>query len=57
MATFKLYKDVADKWRWRLVAANNVKIASSGESFSSKASARTAAETVKSSAPGATIED
>ena len=56
-AKFKLYQDVSDKWRWRLVDGNNVKIASSGESFDSKGNAKRAAQNVKDSAGGATIDD
>lgn len=57
MAKFKLYEDASDKWRWRLVDNNGEKVASSGESFDSKSNAKRAAENVKSSAPGATVED
>lgn len=57
MAKFKLYEDAADKWRWRLVDDNGEKVASSGESFDSKSNAKRAAENVKLSAPGATVED
>ena len=56
MATFEMYADAAGKRRWRLKAANNEKVASSGESFSSRANARAAAETVKRLAPRATIQ-
>jgi uncharacterized protein YegP (UPF0339 family) len=30
---FSLYKDMAGQWRWMLYAANNKKIADSGESY------------------------
>lgn len=30
---FYIYKDVAGQWRWNLVAANNRKIADSGEGY------------------------
>ena len=40
---YEVYADSAGKYRWRLVAANGRKVASSGESFSSKSDATTAA--------------
>lgn len=36
---FYLYKDVANQWRWTLYAANNKKIADSGEGYWNKADA------------------
>ncbi len=57
MAKFKVYKDTGGNYRWRLVAGNGEKIASSGESVSDKSGARRAAETVKSTAGSAPIED
>ena len=57
MAKFQIYQDTGSKYRWRLRDNNNVIVASSGESFDSKYNARRAAENVKSTAPGATIED
>jgi uncharacterized protein YegP (UPF0339 family) len=59
MATpkFELYTDSADHWRWRLKDSNGIKIASSGEWFASKASAKRAAENVRTTAPGAIIEN
>lgn len=57
MAKFQIYPDSAGKYRWRLVADNSTKIASSGENFDNKSNARRAAETVKSTAGSATIED
>lgn len=30
---FKVYKDRRGEWRWRLLAANNRKIADSGEGY------------------------
>ena len=38
-AHFTVYKDSAGLYRWRLRAGNNVIVASSGESFSSKEAA------------------
>ena len=57
MATFRIYADSAGKYRWRLIDDNNVKVASSGESFDSKSNAKRAAQNVKETASGATIED
>lgn len=45
-AKFEIYKDAAGNYRWRLKAANGEKIASSGESFSSRYSAERAAQNV-----------
>lgn len=56
MAKFEIYADVAGKYRWRLKANNGDIIASSGESFASRDNAKRAAETVKSTAPNATID-
>lgn len=54
---FELFKDTANNWRWRLKAANGAKIATSGESFSSKYSAKRAAQNVKDTAPVAEIDN
>lgn len=56
-ARFEIYLDAAGKYRWRLKDGNGVNVASSGESFASRSNARRAAENVKSTAPGARIED
>lgn len=34
--TFYIYRDAASQWRWTLTAANNRKIADSGESYHNK---------------------
>lgn len=57
MAKFEIYADAAGLYRWRLKANNGEKIASSGESFDSRANAHRAAEGVKAAAPNATITD
>ena len=41
--TVRVYKDAQDKFRWRLVAPNRRIVASSGESFWSRANAERAA--------------
>ena len=45
---FKLYKDTAGYWRWTLYAANNRKIADSGESYHNKSDAESGINLVKS---------
>jgi len=54
---FVIYKDSSGNFRWRLVSSNGQTVASSGESFSSHASAKRAAENVKARAGSAPIED
>lgn len=44
-----LYKDVQGFWRWTLYAANNRKIANSGEGYHNKADCIAAINLVKSS--------
>lgn len=56
MAKFVVYPDAGGNYRWKLVASNGQTTASSGESFSSKSAAKTAAEGVKASAGSAEIE-
>jgi uncharacterized protein YegP (UPF0339 family) len=55
VATFEVYQDTAERWRWRLIDDNNRKVASSGESFDSRSDARRAAENVKATALAAAI--
>lgn len=57
MAKFVLYQDSAEYWRWRLVANNGTKIASSGEAFASRQSAKRSAELVRDYAGNADIID
>ena len=52
---FEIYADAGGSYRWRLVASNGKTVASSGESFASKANARRAAESVKANAGKAEI--
>jgi uncharacterized protein YegP (UPF0339 family) len=54
MAKFEVYVDAAKQYRWRLVADNGEKVASSGEAFFSHSNAKRAAETVKA-APTAVV--
>lgn len=48
-ARYDIYADVAGKWRWRAWRGSD-KVAASGESFSSKSTAETAAENVRRNA-------
>jgi len=56
-AKFELYKDAKGEFRWRLVASNGQTIASSGEGYKSKDSAKAGIESVKKNAAGAAIEE
>lgn len=56
-AKFELYKDVKGEIRWRLVAPNGEAIATSGEGYKSKDSAKKGIESVKKNAPTAAVED
>lgn len=54
MAKFVTFQDKAGKYRWRLVASNGEKVASSGEAFASRPNAARAARGVKRTAAAAT---
>jgi hypothetical protein len=54
---FILYKDAAGYYRWTLYAANNRKIACSGEGFSSKQGAIDSINLVRAIAPDAKLTD
>ena len=56
-AKFELSKDKKGEFRWKLVASNGQSIATSGEGYSSKASAIAGIESVKKNAPIAPIEE
>jgi uncharacterized protein YegP (UPF0339 family) len=56
-AKFELYKDAKGEFRWRLVASNGQAIATSGEGYKSKESAKDGIESVKKNAPRAEIEE
>ncbi|WP_081927537.1 HVO_2922 family protein [Halobellus rufus] len=55
-ATFEVFQDNANEWRWRLVASNGNIIADSGEGYRSKQGAKRGIESVKRSAPEAHTE-
>jgi uncharacterized protein len=54
---FEMYKDAKSEYRWRLVATNGQTIATSGEGYKSKDSAKAGIESVKKNAAGAVIEE
>jgi uncharacterized protein YegP (UPF0339 family) len=55
-ATFEVYTDAADEWRWRLVHDNGNVIADSGEGYASKQRARSGIESVQTNAADAPVE-
>ena len=55
-ATFQVYEDAADEWRWRLVHDNGTVIADSGQGSASKARAMNGLRSVQQNAPGARVE-
>jgi uncharacterized protein YegP (UPF0339 family) len=55
-AKFELYKDSAGEFRWILVASNGKTIATGGEGYTSKESAKAGIESVKKNAAAAKIE-
>jgi uncharacterized protein YegP (UPF0339 family) len=56
-ASFELYKDAKDEYRWRLKSANGQVIATGGEGYTSKAGAENGIEAVKKDAPGAAVKE
>ncbi|MFD1599614.1 HVO_2922 family protein [Halobellus rarus] len=54
-ATFEVYEDRSEKYRWRLVHANGNIIADSGEGYATKQKAKQGVESVKDNAPGADV--
>ena len=56
-ATFELYEDSAEQWRWRLLHDNGNIIADGGEGYSEKRDARNGLDSVKTNAPGAHVVD
>jgi uncharacterized protein YegP (UPF0339 family) len=56
-AKFELYKDSKGEFRWRLIASNGQTIATSGEGYKAKDSAKAGIESVKKSAASAAIEE
>ena len=56
-ATFELFVDSADQWRWRLVHTNGNIIADSGEGYASRQKCKQGLESVKENAADADIVD
>jgi uncharacterized protein YegP (UPF0339 family) len=54
---FVIYKDLSSQWRWTLYAANNRKIADSGEAYVNKADAVTGIALVKSTSGGTPVRE
>ena len=56
-ATFEIYQDNAEQWRWRLRHDNGNVIADCGEGYSSKQKAKQGLQSVKVNSPGAAVEE
>jgi uncharacterized protein YegP (UPF0339 family) len=56
-ATFELYRDKANEYRWRLRHENGNIIADSGQGYSAKESVKNGIQSVKENAPDAPIDD
>ena len=56
-AAFELFRDKAGQWRWRLIHENGNVLADSGEGYSSRSKARQGAESVRSNAVDAAVDD
>ncbi|WP_284011053.1 YegP family protein [Haloarcula pelagica] len=54
---FEVYPDAAGEFRWRLLHRNGNVLADSGEGYTTRASARRAAERVQKRAPAAAVDD
>jgi len=54
-ASFQMYQDKADEWRWRLVHQNSNIIAASGEGYASDRNARRGMRSVKRNSVGADV--
>ena len=56
-ATFELFRDAAEEFRWRLRHENGQMIAGPGQSYTTKENAINGIDSVKENAPGAPVED
>ena len=56
-ATFQLYEDAEEKWRWRLLHYNGNIISDWSEGYTDKLDAQNGLDSVKSNAPGAHVVD
>ncbi|MEV5961833.1 YegP family protein [Kribbella sp. NPDC051952] len=54
---FELYKDKSGEFRFRLKAGNGEVIATSSESYKTKAAAENGIESIKKNAPDAKVDD
>ena len=55
-ATFQVYRDAAEQWRWRLVHDNGNVIAEGGQGYTTKRRAVDGIESVRLNAPDAAVE-
>mgnify|MGYP000076637855 CR=1 FL=1 len=55
-ATFEVYQDRSDEWRWRLVHDNGNVIADSGEGYASRQKCEQGIESVKANAGEASVD-
>jgi amphi-Trp domain-containing protein len=56
-ATFEIFQDSADKWRWRLRHDNGNIIADGGQGYASKQKAKQGMQSVTTNARGAPVEE
>ncbi|QAU13431.1 DUF1508 domain-containing protein [Halorubrum sp. BOL3-1] len=56
-ATFELYADSVDQFRWRLRHDNSNIVADGGQGYASKQKAKQGLRSVKTNAPGAAVEE
>lgn len=57
MNRFETFKDMHDKWRWRLIGSNGRVLVSSDDPFNSRVDALRAADAIKAEAGGAPVSD
>jgi uncharacterized protein len=57
MATFEIYKDKSDQFRWRLKASNGKIIADGAEGYVAKTDCQHGIDLVKKDAAGAAVKD
>lgn len=55
-ATFEVFRDNADEWRWRLRHRNGNVVADSGEGYTRRRGAENGLRSVKRNAPGADVD-
>ena len=55
-ATFEIFQDAGEGWRWRLVHDNGNIIADCGAGYASKQKAKQGLQSVKTNSPGAPVE-